>query len=308
MVAIKNLRLPDYVRRYSLITAGCIMYAVGVVIFLQAGGLAGGGVTGVALIINELTGFSAGITIFIVNVPLLLWGWKAFGRDFFLSTLYVIALSSALMWLAESLFFTWLPSSSGVWLLPLTESYLVNAVAGGAIYGFGLGLIFRCGSSSGGTDIPIKIIRKKFRHISTGVITMVADLIIVAFSAFAYKENTLEVLFYTVLSIIVFTIVIDRVLYGGNSAKMVFIISAEEPARRIGARVLKELDAGATIADAKGAYSGTAKKVLLCVVKPVAYPRLRDIVREEDKEAFMIVSSAKEIYGEGYIPPDSAEL
>lgn len=308
---MKNLKksvVLNYVKRYLLISAGCVMYAVGVVMFLQADGLAGGGVTGIALIINEVSGFSTGIATFIINIPLLLWGWKAFGRDFFLSTLYVIALSSALMWLAESVFFEWLPSSLGKEVLPFTENFLINAVTGGAIYGFGMGLIFRCGSSSGGTDIPIKILRKKFRHVSTGVITMVTDLVIVACSAFAYKENTLEVLFYTVVSIVVFTIVFDWVLYGGNSAKMVFIISAEDPARRIGARVLKELDAGATFVDAEGAYTGNAKKVLLCVVRPVVYPRLRDIVREEDKEAFMIVSSAKEIYGEGYIPPDSAEL
>ena len=284
------------------------MYAVGVILFLQAGGLAGGGVTGIALIVNEVSDFSTGITAFILNVPLLLWGWKVFGRDFFLSTLYVIALSSLFMWLLERAFFDWIPEAYGKELLPFTGNFLINAVTGGAIYGLGMGLIFRCGSSSGGTDIPIKVLRKKFRHVSTGTITMVTDLIIVACSVFAYRENTLEVLFYTVISIVVFTVVFDRVLYGGNSAKMVFVISAEEPARRISARVLKELDAGATFIDAEGAYSGNLKKVLLCVVKPVVYPRLRDIVREEDREAFMIVSSAKEIYGEGYISPDSDEL
>ncbi len=304
----KKAVLKDYAKRYALITAGCILYAAGVIMFLQAGGLAGGGVTGIALIVNEVSGFSTGITAFILNVPLLLWGWKVFGRDFFLSTLYVIALSSVLMWLTEHIFFNWVPERWGEELLPFTQSMLINSVTGGAIYGLGMGLIFRCGSSSGGTDIPIKVLRKKFRHISTGVITMVTDLVIVACSAFAYRENTLEVLFYTVISIVVYTVVFDWVLYGGNSAKMVFIISAEQPANRISSRVLKELDAGATFIDARGAYSGNDKKVLLCVVKPVVYPRLRDIVREEDREAFMIVSSAKEIYGEGYISPDSDEL
>ena len=308
MDAQKKFAVKNFLGRYALITLGCVFYAAGVVLFLQAGGLAGGGVTGIALIINEASGFSTGILSFIINAPLLLWGWKVFGREFFLSTLYVIALSSLLIWLAESAFFEWIPSSGGGLLLPFTESYLINAVTGGAIYGFGIGLIFRCGSSSGGTDIPVKVLRKKFRHVSTGVITMLTDVTIVACSAFAYRENTLEVLFYTVLSIAVYTVVFDWVLYGGNSAKMVFVISAEEPAKRISAHILRELDAGATFVDGKGAYSGESKKVLLCVVKPVVYPRLRDIVREEDREAFMIVSSAKEIYGEGYISPDSEEL
>ncbi len=308
MDALKKSLVKDIAKKYCLITLGCIMYAVGVVVFLQAGGLAGGGVTGIALIVNEVSGFSTGITAFILNVPLLLWGWKVFGRDFFLSTLYVIALSSVLIWLAESAFFTWIPDATGSDVLPLTQNYLINAVTGGAIYGCGMGLIFRCGSSSGGTDIPIKVLRKKFRHISTGVITMITDLVIVACSAFAYRENTLEVLFYTVISVVVFTVVFDWVLYGGNSAKMVFIISEEATSRSICSRVLKELDAGATFVDGEGGYTGEAKKVLLCVVKPVVYPRLRDIVREEDSKAFMIVCSAKEIYGEGYMPPDSEEL
>ena len=308
MEADKKKILKSYAKRYALITLGCVLYPIGVVMFLQAGGLAGGGATGIALIINEATGVSTGLIAFIINVPLLIWGWKVFGREFFLSTLYVIGLSSLLMWLVEYIFFTWLPQSYGLNLLPFTDDRLINAVTGGAIFGFGMGLIFRCGSSSGGTDIPVKVLKKKFRHISTGMITMTTDIIIVACSAFAYKTDTLEVMFFTVLSVVVFTLVFDWVLYGGNSAKMVFIISEEEPAARICARVLKELDAGATYIDARGAYTGEDKKMLLCVVKPIVYPRLRDIVREEDKKAFMIVSSAREIYGEGYLPPDKEEI
>ena len=304
----KKLKIKDFTRRYLLITLGCVLYAAGVVLFLQAGNLSGGGVTGIALIINEVSGFSTGITTFIINVPLMLWGWKVFGKEFFFSTLYVIAFSSLLMWLTDKTFLEWVPEIYGRHLLPFTDNMLINAVTGGALFGLGMGLIFRCGSSSGGTDIPVKVLKKKFRHISTGVISMVSDVIVVACSAFAYKENTLEVLFFTVLSVVVFTVVFDRVLYGGNSAKMVFIVSDKQASQAICDRVLKELDAGATFIDARGGYTGEDKKVLLCVVKPIVYPKLRDIVREEDKKAFMIVSSAKEIYGEGYLSPDKEEI
>lgn len=303
----KKKKIKQFLIKYALITLGCVLYPVGVVLFLQAGGLAGGGATGIALIINQVTGFSTGIITFIINVPLLICGWKVFGREFFLSTLYVIALSSVLMWAADIIFLDWLPAEYNI-TIPFTQNKLINGVTGGAIFGCGMGLIFRCGSSSGGTDIPVKILKKKFRHISTGYITMTTDIIIVACSVFAYKQDTLEVLFYTVLSVVVFTLVFDWVLYGGNSAKMVFIIAEDDSAQRISARILSELDAGATFVDAKGAYTGEDKKMLLCVVKPVIYPRLRDIVREEDTKAFMIVSSAKEIYGEGYIPPDKDEI
>ena len=102
--------------------------------------------------------------------------------------------------------------------------------------------------------------------------------------------------------------VFDWVLYGGNSAKMVYVISEGEKAQRICDRVLKELDTGATFIDAQGAFSGTPKRILLCVVKAFNYPKLRDIAHEEDKHSFIIVSSAKEIYGEGYRNPDDAEV
>lgn len=306
----KKKIVKDYVKRYLLITLGCILYPIGVVMFLQEGGLGGGGATGIALIIYYASHglIPTGVITFVINVPLLLWGWKVFGREFFISTLYVIGLSSLLMWITDYIFVEWWPQKYGSPLLPFTQDRLINAVTGGAIFGFGMGLIFRCGSSSGGTDIPVKVLKKKFRHISTGFITMTTDIIIVACSIFVYENDRLEVLFFTVLSVVVFTLVFDWVLYGGNSAKMVFIISEEEPARRICSRVLTELDAGATFIDAEGAYTGNLKKVLLCVVKPMVYPHLRDIVREEDKKAFMIVSSAKEIYGEGYMPQDKEEI
>ena len=308
MTTERRAIVKNYIKRYLIITLGCVLYPIGVVMFLQASGIATGGATGIALIINQVTGVSTGVLAFVINVPLLLWGWKVFGRDFFVSTLYVIALSSLLMWLTEYIFFNLLPEVYGINILPFADGdRLINGVTGGAIFGLGMGLIFRCGSSSGGTDIPVKVLKKKFRHISTGTITMVTDIIIVACSVFAY-EDKLPVLFFTVLSVAVFTLVFDWVLYGGNSAKMVFIISQEEPARRICARILKELDAGATYVDGEGAYTSEKKKVLLCVVKPIIYPKLRDIVRQEDKKAFMIVSSAKEIYGEGYIPPDKEEI
>lgn len=309
----KKIVLKNYATRYALITLGCILYPIGVIMFLQEGGLGGGGATGIALIIyNASNGLiPTAVSTFVINVPLLLWGWKVFGKEFFFSTLYVIGLSSLLMWLTDYIFIDWWKQAFGSPLVPFTDNKLINAVTGGAIFGFGMGLIFRCGSSSGGTDIPIKVLRKKFRHIKTGVITMVTDIIIVVCSIFVTEGGTaekLEMLFFTVLSVVVFTLVFDWVLYGGNSAKMVFIISESEPANRICKRVLTELDAGATFVDGQGAYTGDMKKILLCVVKPVVYPSLRDIVREEDKKAFMIVSSAKEIYGEGYLPPDSEEL
>lgn len=294
----------DFIKRYVIISVGCVLYSLGVTVFLESGGLAAGGATGIALIIsyalNSAFGqgwWTPGVLVFIINVPMFILTWIFFGKRCFFSTLYVVGLSSGLMTL-------W-----GIVLsdfLPLTDSPLINAVTGGAVFGSGAGLIFRMGATTGGTDVPVKILRKKFRHLSTGAIAMVSDILIVASSFFVY--NSISVLFYTILSTVVFKYVFDWVLYGGNSAKMVYVISENEKAQRICKRVLTELDTGATFIDAEGAYSGTEKRILLCVVKPFNYPKLRDIAHEEDKHAFIIVSSAKEIYGEGYRNPDDAEV
>ncbi|MDE6691663.1 MAG: YitT family protein, partial [Clostridia bacterium] len=169
-----------------------------------------------------------------------------------------------------------------------------------------MGLIFRMGATTAGTDVIVKILRKRFRHIKTGMISLVTDMTIVGCSFFVHYD--INKLFYTALHVVVFTVVFDWVLYGGNSAKTIFIITTKDKYQQIVTRILKEVDTGATMLDAKGAYSQADKVMLICVVRPFLYPRLRDVVHEEDKHAFMIVSSAKEIYGEGYQNPEDAEL
>lgn len=298
-----NNTVLSFLTKYVIISFGCVLYSLGVALFLEANGLAAGGATGIALIIsgalekNGISGFWAdsGMIGIWINIPLFIIGAFYFGKKFLFNTAYCVVVSYLLVTLWNYIFKTTFN------LLPLTENPLVAAVFGGALFGGGAGVIFRMGGSTGGTDIPVKILRKKFRHIKTGLISMVSDVIIVTSSYFVSYD--IELVFYTLISVVVFTPVFDLVLYGGNSAKMVYIISADETARKICARVLTELNTGATFIDAQGAYSGEDKRILLCVVKPFLFPKLRDVVNEEDKKAFIIVSSAKEIYGEGYQDP-----
>ncbi len=271
---------------------GCIIYSLGVTLFLNANNLASGGVTGIAIILDYVINvkfLSTGVLIIIINVPLFILGAIFFGKNFTLSTLFSTLLSSGLIEVWEIAFGKY---------LPITQNVLISAVIGGTLFGLGLGLIFRMGSTTGGTDIPVKILRKKFRFIKTGVISMAIDVCIIAVSALIFKD--FELACYTVISIVVFTLTFDWVLYGGNSAKLVYIISTDEKSALISDRILKELDIGATYVDGEGAYTGNDKRIIMCAVKNFLYPKLRDIVKDADPEAFMIVSSAKEIYGEGY--------
>ncbi len=277
--------------KYSLITLGCIIYSFGVAVFLDANSIAAGGVTGISILISFLSGWDTGFLIILINIPLLILGAVFFGKKFIISTLYSTLISSLMIegweWVFESFYH-----------LPVTDNRLIASVVGGALFGSGIGIIFRMGSSTGGTDIIVKILRRKFRYLKTGIISMFIDITIVSISAFVYSD--FELTCYTFLSLVVVAFTFDFMLYGGNSAKLLYIVTDKDHSDQICGRILTELDTGATVLNGKGAYTGNDKVILMCVIKNINYPRLRDVIREVDVSAFTIVTSAKEIYGEGY--------
>lgn len=295
----KNAETVKILKKYALIAIGCIVYSLGVALFLDTNALASGGVTGIAIMISSLAHgrIGTGWLIIIINIPLFVLGAIFFGRKFIVSTLIATAVSSGLI---ELWAFAIVP------YMPVIENMLISAVVGGALYGAGLGLIFRADSTTGGTDIIVKLLRKRFRHLRTGIISGFIDCVIIGASAFVYKD--IDLLFYTALSVLIFTVFFDWVLYGGNSAKLVHIVTTADKAAPICEGILKELDISATLVDGTGAYTGDSRTVIMCVVKNTLYPKLRDIIHASDPNAFTIVSSAKEIYGEGYKAPSEGEL
>ena len=296
----KKTKIIKFLIQYLIITVGCVVFALGVSLFLDANNIASGGVTGIAIIINyligDLTGLHTGVWIVIINVPLFIIGAIFFGKKFILSTVYSTVVSSLLIELFNFCLAKFAPATSNL---------IIPSVLGGALFGIGLGIIFRMGSTTGGTDIIVKILRKKFRYIKTGMISMSIDIVIVIASAFVYKD--FELTCYTIVSIVVMAFLFDWVLYGGNSAKLVYVITTEEKAKFMCERILKELDVGATCLDGEGAYTGNDKRIILCAIKNTMYPRLYDMIHEIDANAFTIVTSAKEIYGEGYQNPSDGE-
>lgn len=268
---------------YLTITLASAIYAVAVSMFLDPNSLAPGGVTGISIIMNRITGVETGTWMFAVNVPILAVGMWKFGWKFILSTLYCTFATS---------YFTNLLVPFG----PVTADPLLASLVGGALMAVGIGLIFKAGATSGGTDIIIKLLRLKFPHLRTGALFLITDAIIVAASAFVFKN--IDRALYAGLVVLVNSLLLDVVLYGRDGAKMLFIIS-NHPERIVG-RLLEELDVGATYLSGSGAYSGKQKEVILCVVKKPLFPKAEEIVRQEDPQAFMIVTSATEIYGEGY--------
>lgn len=281
----------DMTKRFVMIVVGCIVNSLGVSLFLDPYHIVPGGVTGIAMVVNTVTGnvIGTGWIIIIINVPLFIVGIIFIGKLFMLTTLFSTALMSGLIEL-----WTWtvLPH------VPMLESVVLATVVGGVMFGGGIGLIFRAGSSTGGTDIIVKLLRRKFRTMKTGKISLCVDMIIISCSAFAYTD--FELVLYAILSVFMYTTAFDFVLYGGNSSMLVHIITKPEHVAPLCDGLLKDLDLGATIIDAKGAYSGSDRAVIMCAVKNFVYPRLLDTIKKYDDDAFTIVSSAKEIFGEGY--------
>ena len=268
---------------YLWITVAAAIYSVSVSLFLDPNSLAPGGVTGIAIILNRITGLETGTWMFAVNIPILVMGMWKFGWRFILSTLYCTLLMSG---------FTNFLAPLGA----LTRDPLLAALAGGSLMAVSLGIVFKAGATSGGTDIIIKLLRLRLPHLKTGLLFLLTDAVIVTASAFVFKD--IDTALYAGLVVFINSVLLDVVLYGRDGAKMFFIISDHH--QEIGRRLMKELDISATYISGQGAYSGMSKNVILCVVKKTLSPKLEEIVRQEDPKAFTIITSATEIYGEGY--------
>ncbi len=279
----KKVSVKKAVMDYLLITVACVVYSVAISMFLDPNSLAPGGVTGIAIILNRLIPVETGTLILLINIPILVLGAWKFGLRFSLSTIYSTALISL---------FTNLLSGVKV----VTTDPLLAALAGGSLSAIGIGWVFKTGATTGGTDIIIKLLRVKMPHLRTGGLFLAMDAVIVTLSAFVFKD--IDVALYAGLTVFVISLVLDLVLYGRDEAKLMFIIS--DKSEEITRRLLEELDIGVTHMRGSGAFSGREKQVILCAAKKSTAPKTEVIVKEEDPQAFMIITSATEIYGEGY--------
>ena len=290
---MKKKALKERFVDYILITLGSLIFAVGISLFLDPNDLAPGGVSGIAIIINHFwQPVNVGIIIVILNIPIMIIGVIKFGFRFLFSSIYAVAVSSAAMEI--------LSRTVGA----VTDDKLLAAVAGGALQAIGIGMVFRAGATTGGTDIIVRVLRQKFRYLKTGTLFMFIDGVIIVVSGIVFKD--LNVALYAALALTVYMAVFNAVLYGGDSARLVYIISNSK--EKIAERIMNELDAGATILDGKGAYTGQKKEVLMVVLRMRSLPEARDIVREEDKNAFMIVTRATSVFGEGFKSHDEEDL
>ena len=282
---ISNFR--KFAQVFALLTLGSLLYAFGVAAFIDPHNIAPGGITGIAVMINRSIGIELGLTIFLLNVPLLIWAFFRFKVQFTVSTIYSIVVISATTDLLSGIF--------AKYHILLTENALLGSIFGGIIIAIGIGLVFHANACTGGTDIIVKLLRQRFKHFKSGILFFTIDALIILTSA---AQISIESALYATVCVIISSFVLDWVLYGPESAKIVYIISDESEV--ISKRILNEISSGVTFLEGEGAYTGTKRRVLMCVFRKHHYRKIREIVSSEDTRAFMIVSSAHEVFGEGF--------
>ena len=272
------------IRSHAIITFGLILYALAWTAFLLPFEITSGGVSGIAALIYYASHFPIGISFLALNAILILVAIRILGASFGLKTIYGVVVLAIFLQLFQTLIHK-----------PVVSDQFMSAIIGGILAGIGIGIVFTQGGSTGGTDI-IAMIINKYRNISPGRLILYCDVIIISSSYILFRS--LEILVYGYVTLVITTYTIDFVLSGSNQSFQVFVFSKnyEQIADRIG----NELKRGVTLLDGQGWYSKETSKVLLIMVRKNESSYLLRIIKQEDPNAFISMSSVMGVYGRGF--------
>ena len=275
------------IKKYVLIVLGCAVYGIGFQFFCFPNRIISGGVMGIAMIINALSGLPVGVLTILMNVPLFLVAWKHFGLDFLIGSLVGMLLMSV---------FVDLLSVTGY---SATSDPMLGAVIGGVLKGAGMGLVFCTGATTGGMDIVVKFLRQRYNHLNFGTLMLVIDVSVIVLYALILSAHNYESAMYSLIAMFVSTKVIDLLLYGLDNSCICYIISGNSEA------LIREITSGrmhrgVTVLEGEGAYSHQKKHVIMCVIKRNQIPEVRRLVRSVDEHAFVIMTDAKNVFGNGF--------
>lgn len=283
---------------YFWIILGSVVTAAAISIFLVPYRLAPGGITGVATVLFYLFGekVPVGAIILTLNLPLFAFGYKIIGRKFILRTVVSTLLLSGLIDMLRPV-----AKRFNELMTPEMQAdrpdYLLYSIFGGFFMGLGMGLVCKSGATTGGTDLAAGILNRIFPGITLGRALLFIDTVVIIFVAVAFRSFLLAL--YSIIALYISTKMIDVIIGGTNFAKSVFIIS--DHAGAIAKDIMTELDRGVTGFRGVGMYSNTEKTVLYCVVHRSQMQQLKLLVRRTDPNAFVILSDATEVLGEGFM-------
>lgn len=268
---------------------GSVAFGVAFAVFLSPNGMNGGGISGLAQSLLMLFGGEkaishTGLLTILINLPLFAIGGLKIGKRFFFGSLLGLFVSSMLIDYFPT---AWIPSIADP---------LLGAIFGGVISGIGLGFVFISGTSTGGSDIVVRLVKLKARNMPIGQIALVFDMIVVVLTAIAFRD--LNNALYTAIAVFLCDKMIDAVAYGFDYSKVAMIISKEY--EKMPAIIDAKLGRGSTYLYSQGTYSKTDRKVVLVAVKRQQINDLKELVVEVDPEAFVILQEAHQVLGDGF--------
>lgn len=269
---------------FFLMVVGCLIASLGVNLFLVNARLLSGGATGVALILEYAAGVPSGVTVFIINIPLFFLSYKMLSRRFTIySAIGMVSLSLSLI------------ITKPLSQLVRVDDILLYCIYGGVMCGLGYGLVFLRNGSTGGTDILAMVLRKKYSNLEIGKLSFSINFIIVIIGAIIFG---LPKALYTLISIFIQGIVVDKVISGFNSKKLLLVLSDKE--QDIVNYVIKDLHRGATSLLAQGEYTHEFKKMLYIAVTSSQMISLKNKILKIDPKAFISILDVSEVNGKGF--------
>ena len=281
--AKKVYRAKKYTYDIFLLTLGCFIMACGTALFLLPNQLSTGGFSGIATIGYYLLKIPMGTTIFILNLPLFILGNARLGKSFLSKTILGAALLSIFIDLLEK--------------APIvTGDRFLASIYGGIVVGIGSAINLKAAGSTGGSDLVAYIIRSYKQHFQTSTLIVVVDIIIVGLNVIVFKN--IEIGLYSAISIFLMGKMIDIVFEGINFSKIIFIVSSKY--EKIAKEIANKIERGSTAIYAKGMHTSEEKMMLMCVASRSQVARIKQIAVNIDKDAFIIISNARETWGKGF--------
>ena len=277
------LIIKKYSKDFLYIIIGCFLMAMGTSLFLLPNQLSSGGFAGISTVLYYLFKLPLGITMFFLNIPLLIWAFFKIGKELFFKSIIGTILLTIFIDLLDA-------------FKPFTEDRVLACIYGGILNGIGTALVLRATASTGGTDLLTYVIKKYKPHFQTATLIVVVDTIIVLLNVLFFKK--IEVGLYSAIAIYLMGKMIDIVFEGVNFTKMMFIISKNY--KEIAEKVGEEVERGSTAIYAMGMFTSDNRMILLCVGTRTEIAKIRMITIEIDPKAFIITANARETWGKGF--------
>lgn len=270
---------------------GSILFAIGLYTFALNAQFAPGGVSGLAMITNYLVKLPIGTATILINIPIILLSVKIMGKTFLLKSIKTMIINAIFL----------------DYVIPLFPIYqgdpFMACIFTGVFVGAACAILYMRGTSTGGVDFLILSLKKMFPFLTVGQITLIIDGVIVVLGGFVFKN--VDAVLFGIIEIVASTIVLDRIMAGSGSGKLAIIITDNGMAAA--KTISDEIDRGSTLVKSIGTYTGMERDMLICACNNVQLHRLRDLVHSMDSNAMIMVTDATDLYGEGFLAPETEQ-